>query len=75
MGVDAFEEQVTADQELLASFGLRLLAISGGLTVAFENELKGEKINPWNCSTIDSKLFEWLQPLLTELAECREVDG
>lgn len=71
LGTEAFESQVEEDKQLLSEFGLRLLDVSGGLTVAFEGELKGAKINPWNCTTIDGKLFEWMQPLLEELVSCR----
>ena len=74
LGPDEYERQVSADAELLALFGLRLMDVSGGLTVAFEDELKGKRVNPWNCATIDGKLFDWLEPLLSELAQKREAD-
>ena len=74
LGADHFEAQVRSDRELLSRFGLKLLDVSGGISVAFERELKSGRINPWNCTTIDGKLFEWLEPLLQELARRREED-
>lgn len=70
-----FEQQLSEDKALLETFGLKLLDVSGGLSVAFTSELKGGRINPWNCSLIDAKLFEWLEPLLRELNMRREGDS
>lgn len=72
IGKEQFEAQIEKDKVLLQTFGLELLDVSGGLTVAFKGEVRG-RINPWNCTTIDLKLFEWLEPLLKELIECKNT--
>lgn len=73
MGREKYEEVVREDEELLGSFGLRLLSVGSGVRAAVEEELKGERINPWNVVTIDEKTWKWLRPLLCRLrtAEAR----
>jgi hypothetical protein len=73
MGREKYKEVVREDEELLNGFGLRLLSVDCGLRAAIEEELKGERINPWNVVTIDEKTWKWLRPLLCRLrtAEAR----
>lgn len=63
----AYERAVDEDTELLAHFGLRLLSVQSGVRAAVEEELKGERIDPWNVLEINTKTWAWLRPLLIEL--------
>jgi hypothetical protein len=73
MGQSKYEEVLREDAELLHGFGLKLLAVQGGVRAAVEDEIKGDRINPWNVVTIDEKTWDWLHPLLRRLrtAEAR----
>ncbi len=69
MGRREFEAAVEEDQELLAQFGARLMSVQGGVRAALECELKSDgKVHPWNLVGVDEKTWEWLRPLLVELA-------
>lgn len=67
MGRDRYEKAVREDEELLQTFGLRLLSVDGGVRAAIEEEVTGKRINPWNVVTIDEKTWTWLRPLLCRL--------
>ena len=71
------EEVVQEDGKLLADFGLRLLSIEGGVRAAVEDELRNNRVNPWNVVSIDEKTWDWLRPLLHRLqaAEGRAERG
>lgn len=74
-GQRAYEEAFNEDAALLASFGLRLLSVQGGVRAAVEDEVKGKRINPWDVMEINMKTWGWLRPLLIELRESRmQVD-
>jgi hypothetical protein len=69
MGRKDFEEAVDEDKELLAQFDARLMSVQGGIRAALECELKSDgKVHPWNLVGVDEKTWEWLRPLLVELA-------
>jgi hypothetical protein len=72
-GKRALEEAVAEDAALLRDFGARLLSVQGGLRVAMEKELRGDKVHPWNVVSIDTKTWEWVRPLLLELRKSREA--
>lgn len=66
-GRSAFVEAVREDEELLSHFGLRLLSVQGGVRAAVEDELRGDRIDPWNVLTIDDKTWNWLRPILVNM--------
>lgn len=72
MGRKEFESAVDADKELLEEFGARLMSVQGGIRAALECEIKPDgKVHPWTLVGVDEKTWEWLRPLLVELASQR----
>lgn len=67
MGREAYEQVVREDKELLRTFGLRLLSVGSGVRAAVEDEIKEDRVNPWNVVSIDEKTWKWLHPLLRRL--------
>lgn len=72
LGAPAFERLVKDDKTLLAEFGLGLLAVEGALAVAFLNDVKGGKVQPWHRAEIDGRVWDHLRPLLEELRDLRK---
>ena len=62
------------EAEILKYFGLMVTDNTGGVTVVFMNEIKGNRIQPWNVVVMSRKLWSWLKPLLFELYERRQQD-
>lgn len=75
LGPEVYAEQLQQDQELLDAFGLKLLDVTGGMSVALMSEVRNGRINPWNRVTIDFKLYAWLEPLLDELRTARQTQS
>jgi hypothetical protein len=73
VGQEKYAQVLREDAELLRGFGLRLLSVEGGVRGALEDEIKGDRVNPWNVVTIDEKTWNWVHPLLLRLrtAEAR----
>jgi len=67
MSREKYEEVVREDEALLGLFGLRLLSVHSGVRAAVEDEIKEDRINPWNVVSIDEKTWTWLRPLLCRL--------
>jgi hypothetical protein len=74
MGKERLEAVIKEDADLLASFGLRLLSVSGGIRAAVESELNGDRVNPWNVLEISDKTWNWLRPILVEFDEAKRTD-
>jgi hypothetical protein len=74
-GKDAYEQVYREDFELLAWFGLRLLAVDGCVRAAVEAEIRGTEINPWTVIEINMKAWDWMQPLLVELKARQSETG
>jgi len=74
MGKERLEAVIKEDADLLSSFGLRLLSVSGGIRAAVESELNGDRVNPWNVLEISDKTWNWLRPILVECAEAKRTD-
>jgi len=62
------------EAEILKYFGLMVTDNTGGVSVVFMNEIKGNRIQPWNVVVMSRKLWSWLKPLLFELYERRRQD-
>ena len=62
------------EAEILKHFGLMVTDNTGGVSVVFMNEIKGNRIQPWNVVVMSRKLWSWLKPLLFELYERRQED-
>lgn len=76
-----FKTVVREDAELLSTFGLTLLSVSGGLRVVKDDEVKKSKkngrpqVNPWDVMEIEEGTWEWLHPLLCRLRELEAQEG
>lgn len=73
MGRDRYTEVLKEDTELLHTYGLKLMSVESGLTVAVESELRGDRIHPWNLIEINEKTWKWLRPLLVRLKQAEQA--
>lgn len=67
-GRDFFQRVFDEDKKLLDSFGIGLLSVDSAVRVYVKKKIRGDKINVWDVTEIGPSTWEWLHPLLQELA-------
>jgi hypothetical protein len=70
-GEARYREMIARDNELLSRFGMKLLSVSGGVSLVPLQKKQG-KVNPWDVLTVPNSVWEWINPLLEELDRCRK---
>jgi|TARA_R110002020_G_scaffold417687_1_gene626903 hypothetical protein len=70
-GEARYREMIAKDNEILAQFGMKLLSVSGGISLVPVVQSSG-RVNPWDVMNVPNSVWEWINPLLEELGQCRK---
>lgn len=73
VGPDRYREVLKEDADLLQLYGLKLMCVESGLTAAVEEEIRDERIHPWNVVEMNEKTWKWMRPLLVRLRDAEEA--
>lgn len=73
-GKERYRQVLKEDADLLEQYGLKLLCVQGGLTVARIEDVEYDKggrprLHPWHRIEINEKVWKWVRPLLLKLRE------
>lgn len=72
-GIQQYEAAVDEDVLLLKRYGVRLLAIPGGICVALEANLRGDQVHSWDRREMNAETWEWVRPLLVRLRDAENA--
>ena len=75
---ERYREVLKEDSDLLEQYGLKLLCVQGGLTVALIEDIEYDAqdrpvLHPWHRIEIHGRVWKWLRPLLIRLRDAEQT--